>query len=662
MPKKKSSRAPKMATPPRRVIEDLYDADLMMKEGEPAEAAQILEELDRRHPGLIPVLGMLVDAYYELQDIPGYEWACYRLQKVERNDPDLALAMAGAHLGNFHPALAIRSLEDYLRRWPDHENAGEPRQMLEQIRKVLQAEVKTLDMPESESFELNYQHDQVRLFMDHGQLQQARNVAEKLLNRYPSFIPAMNNLSQIHALQGNRARAIELSRAVLEVEPDNVHALSNLARLLLLSGQLEEASQAAERMLESEAPAADAWLKKAEALSFLGDDQAMLGLYEQAKSAGALKPPEASPHFLHLVAVAQWYQGHGKEARRLWKEALKILPGFSQAQQQLDDLQGPVGQRNGPWYFPLNSWVTEGDIRELSNTVRKASRRKQEAAVQAASNKYLDQHPDLVTLVPHLLQRGDPAGRDFAISLAGMSLHPDLLAALEGFIHDRRGRDEQRMEAAQILSEAGLLPSGSIRMWVKGEWRDVLMMNFEITPEPEEDLLSPEVQDLTEKANYALRNDKPGEAQQLLEQAIAQMPDSPTLLNNLAKALDMQGEDERALAMLLDIQQRFPDYFFGLVSKARMAMQDSDLEAARRVVDGLMQRKRLHFSEFEALSMVQIDISLAEDNREAARSWLEIWERADPENPRLEMYRLRVGLGDPSSLLESWLGKSHRRG
>jgi tetratricopeptide (TPR) repeat protein len=241
-----------------------------------------------------------------------------------------------------------------------------------------------------------------------------------------------------------------------------------------------------------------------------------------------------------------------------------------------------------------------------------------------------------------------------------MSLHPDLLAALEGFVHGQRGRDEQRMNAGQILSEAGLLPSGPTRMWMRGEWQELLMLNFEITPEPEESDLSPEVLRLSDKAYHALKSGEPEKAQQLLEQAIAQEPDSPTLLNNLAKALEMQGDKEKMQAILLDMHQRFPDYFFGIISRARMAMQDGDLEVARRMVDGLMQRRRLHYSEFEALCMVQIDICIREDNRQAAHDWFDMWEQADPEDPQLEKYRLRVEQSEPSSLWKNLMGKERR--
>ena len=661
MSKKKPSRVPKMATPPRRVIDGLDEADALLEEGQPAEAAHLLEELDRRHPGHAPVLQLLLNAYYDLQDMHGYEWACYRLVQLDASNADAALVLGGAYMSNFRPALAIRALEHFLRRWPDHERSADARQTLDQLHPALLSELAELELPDAEAFELAVLNEQVRLFLDHGRLPQGRQIAEKLLKRYPDFVPALNNLSQIHALQGDTRRAIELCRKALEIKPDNVHALSNLTRLMFLSGQPEQAAAAAERLEASQAPAADFWTKKAAAFGILGDDRALLELYALAKSAGALKPPEASPLFMHLAAVAHWYQGKEKDARRLWRKALDLQPGYDLAQQQLDDLVLPVDQRNGPWAFPLSTWLTGSTIRALSNTIEKAIRRKQDAAVQAAAGQFLNGHPELIFIAPHLLRRGDPAGIDFFITLAGMSLHPALLEALGEFAHGQHGRDEQRMKAAQVLSEAGLLPSGTTRMWMGGEWSDLLLLNFEITSEPEESEYSPEVLELSEEAYYALQDDEAERAQQLLEQAIALEPDSPSLLNNLAMAFDMQGEEEKAQAMLLDIHRRFPNYFFGVIGIARLATQAGDLDKAREMLDGLMQRKRLHYSEYDALCMAQIDLCLAQKNKEAARSWLEMWEGPDPENPKLEMYRLRVELSDPAALLERLLRKKSRR-
>ena len=62
VPKKKSSRSPRKATPPRRVIEGLCEAEELLEGGQPAETARLLEEVDRRHPGYVPFLEMLAGA------------------------------------------------------------------------------------------------------------------------------------------------------------------------------------------------------------------------------------------------------------------------------------------------------------------------------------------------------------------------------------------------------------------------------------------------------------------------------------------------------------------------------------------------------------------------------------------------------------------------
>jgi hypothetical protein len=74
-----------------------------------------------------------------------------------------------------------------------------------------------------------------------------------------------------------------------------------------------------------------------------------------------------------------------------------------------------------------------------------------------------------------------------------------------------------------------------------------------------------------------------------------------------------------------------------------MAIRDGDAERARALLEPLLERKKLHFSEFDQLCAAMIDLNLAEDKRETAESWLKMWESADPENPQLMPYRARLG-------------------
>lgn len=638
MAKKKSSPT----TLPRRLQQDLAQAERLLEDGRPEEARELLEDLDRRRPGLAPVLELLVNACYDLNDISAYEWAIYRLLKVKRDNSDAHLALAGAHASNLRPMLAIKELEYFLRRWPDHQQAGEARQLLDKLRSGLLVEATRLQLTEDEAFDLGYQNDEVRFLLEHGQNAQGRQAAERLLKRYPDFVPALNNLSQLYAQAGELQAAIDLAYRVLDNELDNVHALSNLTRLLFLSGQPEAANEIAIRLKSSTSEAVDTLAKKAEALAYLGDDAGILELHRQARARGDLHLADPSGLFRHLAAVANYNQGQLKDARHLWKQALKANPGMRLARLQLDDLEQPTGQRHGAYAFPFKNWVSEPTIRALDRSLKAASRRKSDVDTQSSTQALLEQHPELLFLASHLLQRGDESAGQFVIHLAGLSDYPELLQAVKDFALGQRGSDKLRMKAAQLASQHGLLPSGPVRLWSLGEWREVMLLSFEITDEPQQTALSPGAQKLFEQAHDYLLEQEGAKAQALLEQVVALAPDEPSVHNNLAVALEMQGQTDRAHAMLRELHSRFPDYFFGVCGVARLEIAEGYTEHARQMLLPLLQRQRLHITEFNSLCAAEIELCLAEKHEEAARMWLDMWERVDDENPQLWQYRLRL--------------------
>src|SRR5262249_39496423 len=147
------------------------------------------------------------------------------------------------------------------------------------------------------------------------------------------------------------------TRKVLELAPDNLHALSNLTRFLVLHGQLDEARQAAERLKALTSPREDVWVKKADALSYLGDDQGVLDAWQAACREGEPRgTPLALAMLCHLAGVAHARQGREGQARLLWQQALGHVPGFDLPRRNLDDLGRPPGQRHAPYPYTLQYW------------------------------------------------------------------------------------------------------------------------------------------------------------------------------------------------------------------------------------------------------------------------------------------------------------------
>jgi ABC-type nitrate/sulfonate/bicarbonate transport system substrate-binding protein/tetratricopeptide (TPR) repeat protein len=385
---------------------------------------------------------------------------------------------------------------------------------------------------------------------------------------------------------------------VLRAELENVQALSNLSRILLLSRRPAEAHALAERLKAVDSDRADVGLKKAEALSYLGDDQGVLDAFaaDQRLLAEAGSDELTDPTLFHLAAVAHLPLGHEVEARRLWERALQKAPGHTLAALNLDDLHAPVGERHAPWPFSFGNWLSRQTIGDLAATVQTAAERGNEEAVRRGLRRFLRQHPEVAALVPLLLDRGDLEAREFALRVASLLRTPELLAALREFALGQRGPDAMRQEAAQVAREAGLMPTGLVRFWSQGEWRDVMMLTFEISEEPLH-RHPPRVEAWHAEALEALRAGDAERAEGLLQQALAVLPDDPSLLNNLGSAYEMLGRGDEARAMLRRLFEEHPDYFFARIGIARLAIHERQFAQARELLQPLMEQGRYHISE-----------------------------------------------------------------
>ena len=541
MSKNKKTSQPKALHQSHHLIENLSRAEILLDQHKPTEACQVLEELERRYSNHSDVLSLLVNASYDMKDYSAYEWAVYRLSRLNRS-PEIFISLAGAYIQTYRPGLALRCFEEVLRRWPAHPRSDEIRQTIEQLRPTLLAAIDQPHLSQAEIFELAVGHDEVRFLMEHGQLSQCKQAAEKLLKSYPRFLPAMNNLTQVHLLESNHSEARHLAQSVLNIDPENIHALSNLARLLYLSADFSGAREMALRMKASSSQVVERWAKQAEVYSLLADDDSLLALFAQAQQdINGIGASRESALLLHHTAVALAQSGEKQQASSLWKKAMKFVPSFELARKNLEDLDQPVEKRNGPWAFEFSFWVPTQLTQEMVKILSEPVKPKSSAGTENAMRKFLQHHPALVALMPHMLARGDVKTREFVIRIIKMAETPELIALLKDFILGDRGTDAIRLDAVQFLSNNDYLPTAPTRMWIAGKWTDILNLNFEVTRQAQPEFRSPAVEKLAVLAIAALHAENPKHAQSLFEQALKK-EETPSLLNNLAAALEMQGQ------------------------------------------------------------------------------------------------------------------------
>ena len=650
---------------PRRLREGLNKAgDLLEEYGQPEEALELLQDLNKRYPRQADVLSMMANAHLDLGDKRGYLNAMYRLHKITPNRGDIKFGLAGAYMSEGRFALAYQTFGEFLKKWKHHERTKDAEDALLMLKEGLDDILDTLGLDWENVLEVAAKHELLQVFMGLGEYRQCKKLAKRLIKERPDFTPTFNNLSQVAWLEGDLNEAIKFSLKTLEIEEDNVHALSNLARFMFIEGEEEKARLYAERLLSSEADASDLWIKKIEALSFIRDDEGVLVVFTELENAKEINLLDYAT--LHWIAVAFYNKGDIKSARRYWKKSLQIDPYFSLAKANLDALDLPETNRDCPQIFTMDMWLSHKTFKDLATAVGKAASKKEEddEAFHKVVADFFDKKPEIIRFVAMALNWGDLKAKEAALYFADMSRHPELLDLLKTFALGKSGTDSLRIEASQTLTKHGVFSgSENVGMWLEGERKELMMMNYEIYYGPEEEDIpfNSKVMRLLERGLEALHDGDGVEAERFLRQALKKHPDDPSLLNNLAGALYMQDKEEEAEVLISRIANEFPDYFFGQLTAARKAINAGDLEKARGFIKKMTSKKKLHVTEFSALCAVQISFLVEDDKPEGALSWYEMWEQGYPEDPKLDDYAEQMDMIRVMGNLKNLVGENKKR-
>jgi len=629
---------------PRRLREGLDEAESLLEDGDAQKALELLTELDGKFPRQVDVLGLMANAQLELGNQRGYLHALYQLHELTPNRADVKLGLAGAYFTNNLMGLALRTFRQFLKQWPRDERAADVQKTIAVLELGLTESLEKLDFTLETGLDFSCRHEELQLLMELGHHERCKRLAKDLLAQRPHFVPTLNNLCQIHWLEGELAVAIETARKVLEIEPDNVHALANLARFLYMQGNKAEALAFAGRLKKSKAEAADGWTKRAEALSFICDDEAVLALPDQAKRAG--EADQLHGVVWHWCAVAEYRRGNIAKARADWQKSLKLAPYFLLSALNLEELKKPAYERVCPQAFTMDEWLPKKIFENLLLVLKRSAGKKDDQRFQQDVSAYMDAHPEILQFVSDALLWGDAPSRELALNFVDMSAHPGLLEILKGFTLGQAGPDAERLEGLQHLTKYGVFETGEmVELWREGKPTQVLTLGFQISYDsPDKPQLRPGVLRLMEQAMNALHSADGSKAEGLLRKALEIQPEEPSLLNNLAASLQMQKKMAEANLLADTIAEKFPNYFFGQVIAVRRALQAGDLERAQTIIDRMMKKKELHVTEFGALCGCQIDLLIADEKPEGAVSWFGMWEQGYPEDPALEHYRDRMAM------------------
>jgi tetratricopeptide (TPR) repeat protein len=624
---------------------ELQKAEARIVHEQWSDAYQILSALGQQYPQEKRIWAYLTEVCLELDNIQGYQRACEHWLELEPNNGELLYSLGFSYLVNRHPLLALQTFRHALACQLDHEQIDQVQESLPVLEKVAEETKANLALDTEDWWEIALLHEHGQAYLEEGEYAKAREAVSKVLEHQPNFLPARNNLSLVYWAEGNPDQAISTAQSILETAPNNIHALSNLVRFLALMGNEADAQPYAQQLKASDEPNAwNSWTKKVEGLSYLADDAGVVEVYEQWQTIESHNEM-TDALFHHLVAVALARLDQPQTAQAQWEIALKRNPGLSIAQRNLKELIFPVGKRHGAWPFSLGDWLLPKTVDDFYQVLASLNRPNKASKLATTMRQFFEEHPHFMKLVPRILERGGPEGQSFLVTMAEHIQTPKFMAAIKDFVLSQNGTDQLRNQAAMHAVKAGVIARDKVRMWLQGEWREIMLMAYELHGEPQISHHSRQVADWQEQATYLLHEQSAEaalEAEELLQKALAVEPNAPDLLNNLAAAYMLLDRQSEAEDLIRDIHERFPEYLFARTSLARFHIQDRNFEAAEALLQPLFSRDRFHYSEFDALMDTQVELEMAKKNRTAAENWLDMWAKASPGHPRLEYWGDRL--------------------
>lgn len=638
-----------------------YEIESAIENGAFSEALSLLDKAVRDHPSDVQFWELLAEVAVEVRDNRTMLTAYSRLTQMQPRDPTAWLGLASAYAVEQWPALAYRGFREFIRRFPKDPRRPEVESMVRTTEAILWQRLASLHFPTGEDgLELACLFEDAQVLMNLNRLEEAREKAEELIGQMPDFYPAYNNLSLILFAEGDVEKAVDAARAVLVKHPTNCHAHANLVRFLIFLGRVDHARTFADKLkiLESDAP--DIFIKKIEAFSFLGDDAAVVDVFKSSKKRPVAADDETAM-IHHLAAYSIYRLGDEKKARRLWREIVDENPYFEFAVKNLDELELPKHERE-TFALPLTHWLPSCYIESFVKSTRKIKDLEKNLARKTA--EFFEKNPGIPYVLSLLLDRSDADAKEFAIKILSWAGTSESHAALKEFALGQNGSDQMRYKAAMALREAGALPA-KVRLWHGGEWRDQLLMVYEISGEPvKEHPMRPKAEAMYAKGIVAMGKDNYDLAEQYFRKAVeAHGTDHPSLIYNLIAVDLKRGNELDAETRLEELTKQFPDYFFAAATLATIKARKGEIETASRLTGQFYDKTKWHTLEARAWFYLNMELALAEKKFDGARSWLEMLAEFD-QNVDVDYWKgmiTRKEMADKFSVLASRKSRKPRK-
>jgi tetratricopeptide (TPR) repeat protein len=634
-PHKRKDRKRREAT-----AEVLERADALLEQGKAEEVVALLEPAVEKHPRSPDAHYLLGCAYVDTGDLWGGIRAIERALSLggDRSDA-VTLVMPYAQVGlRVHFLRTFRRARLWLRDLPSFDAIQEAVSLAEEEMAEL---AEQLGLSTRQMEEGLYHMEEGELALQQNDWATSMAASRRAIRYLGDWPPPHNNLSLALFYGGQPEEAIAEVRHVISVMPDNIHALSNGIRFLAWTGRESEARDLWARLRTIEPRHVDLQIKIAEAAAALGQDADVYRLLSplDQDDLSEVRRGLSDRAKLHL-AIAEANLGRRGARRKL--EALKgthsladeVLAAFKAGK------PGPGWADRYP-YFHSSALLSREQLDELLGLVKQQETMDEERFRREIA-RFVRRYPQAVLAAEKLIWEENLV--DSGVTMLHLLDTPEAHAALRRFGLSQAGEDAQRMNALQTLSEAGKIgPDEPLRVWLEGEWKDVLMRQLLISDEPMR-TYDPAVIDLVVEATEASLEGDDQRADELYQRVLELEPRNREAHLNLGTIYVQRGEVERGKEMLRTALEIDPLYVHARCNLALLTLEEGNVEAAGAMIVPLGQVTRFYPEEMALYSYVQARILVAREEYDAARNLLQLSLEMEPDFGPSQELLLRIRL------------------
>ncbi|QVY61136.1 tetratricopeptide repeat protein [Cytobacillus gottheilii] len=283
------------------------------------KATKYLQRAMQLEPGEPMIVCQLAIVYSEMGEHQQSNRLLHMI--LEELDEDMSechyfLANNYAHMGFFKDAYQHANL--YLELNDDGEFSDDTEDLLDLL--TLEAEENDEDLYEQD--DLIIKQEQARELLESGHFPKAVEILTSVIEDYPEYWSAYNNLALAYFYLGEVQKASEILNKVLEENPGNLHALCNRLVFAFYQRSFTEIKLLKETLKKIKPMSAEHQFKLGATFALTGEYEAAFQWLRKLQKSGF----DGDGPFYYWLSYAAYFTGREDIARSTWKKAVEMNP------------------------------------------------------------------------------------------------------------------------------------------------------------------------------------------------------------------------------------------------------------------------------------------------------------------------------------------------